>query len=107
MGVVAAAALAFGGLTMSTSYAADDATIYVVQGLPGQNLDVAVDGKTVAENVKTAAVAGPFTVKAGSRKITFSDGGDTVVGVDVLGQGQVQLGCRGAPAGSTLTRIRW
>ena len=44
VGVVAAATLAFGGLTMSTSYAADDASIYVVQGIPGQNLDVEVDG---------------------------------------------------------------
>ena len=59
VGVVAAATLAFGGLTMSTSYAADDASIYVVQGIPGQNLDVEVDGDTLAEDVKTAAVAGP------------------------------------------------
>ena len=75
---MAAATLAFGGLTMSTSYAADDASIYVVQGIPGQNLDVEVDGDTLAEDVKTAAVAGPFTVDAGSHEITFSDGSDTV-----------------------------
>jgi hypothetical protein len=78
IGVLAAATVAFGGLTMGTSYAADEATIFVVQGIPGQNLDVEVDGKSVADSVKTAAVAGPFTVKAGSRKITFSDGGDIV-----------------------------
>ena len=64
---------------MGTSYAADEAKMYVVQGLPGQNLDVAVDGKSVADGVKTAAVAGPFKVKAGSRKVTFSDDGDVVL----------------------------
>ena len=78
VGVVAAAAVAFGGLTMGTSHAADDATIFVVQGLPGKTLEIEVDGKTVAENVKTAGVTDAIKVKAGSRKITFNDGGDTV-----------------------------
>ncbi len=78
VGVLVAAGVAFAGLSMGTSHAADEATIYVVQGIPGQNLDVEVDGETVAENVKTAAVAGPFTIDAGSTKITFSDGGETV-----------------------------
>jgi hypothetical protein len=76
--VLTAGALALGGLTMGTSHAADDATVYVVQGLPGQNLDVEIDGETVAENVRPAAVAGPFKVNAGSQTIAFSDGGDAV-----------------------------
>jgi len=74
-----AAVLALAGISIPASYAADGATIYVVQGLPGKNLDVAVDGKSVAKNIKTAAVAGPFEVKAGSRKVTFSENGDTVL----------------------------
>jgi hypothetical protein len=77
--LLAAGALSLAGLTVGPSYAADDAKIYVVQGLPGKALDIAVDGKTVAKNVKTAAVAGPFTVKAGKRKVTMSDGGDEVL----------------------------
>src|SRR5918997_5506574 len=72
-------AVALVGGPISTSYAADDGKVYIVQGLPGRNLDVAVDGKQVASGVKAAAIAGPYSVKAGSRKITFSDDGDVVL----------------------------
>jgi hypothetical protein len=44
---VAAGVLALAGLTISPSYAADDTEIYIVQGVPGKNLDVAIDGKSV------------------------------------------------------------
>ena len=77
--LAATAALGLAAVSIPASYAADGAEFYVVQGLPGKNLDVAVDGKSVAKNVKTAAVAGPFKIKAGSRKVTFSDGGDVLV----------------------------
>ena len=77
--VLVAGVVAMAGLTVAPSYAADQAKIYIVQGLPGMSLDVAVDGKTVAKKVKTAAVAGPFSVKGGSRKITFRDDGKVVL----------------------------
>lgn len=67
--------LGLAGLTAGPSFAAADASVYVVQGLPGRSVDVSVDGKQVAKGVKTAAVVGPFRVRPGSRKITFSDGG--------------------------------
>jgi len=76
--LVATATLGLAAVSLPPSYAADGAEFYIVQGLPGKNVEVAVDGKTVAKNVKTAAVAGPFTIKAGSRKVTFSDGGDVL-----------------------------
>jgi Domain of unknown function (DUF4397) len=66
-------------MTISPSYAANDTEIYIVQGLPGKNLDVAIDGESVAEDVKTAAVAGPFKIKPGSRMVTFSENGTTVL----------------------------
>ena len=69
------ATLGLAGLTAGPSFAANNATLYVVQGLPGRNVDVTVDGKKVASGVETAAVVGPFTVKPGSRKVTFSDDG--------------------------------
>ena len=69
----------FGGVTISPSYAANDTGIYIVQGLPGKNLDVAIDGESVAQDVRTAAVAGPFKVKPGSRMVTFSEDGTTVL----------------------------
>jgi hypothetical protein len=77
--LVLVGAVALVGGSISTSYAADDASIYVVQGLPGRVLDVAVDGKKVASGVRTAAIAGPYSVKAGSRKIRFSDDGEVVL----------------------------
>lgn len=79
LALLAAGTLVPAGLTAGPSYAADDAKIYIVQGLPGKNLDIAVDGKTVAKNVRTAAVVGPFLVKGGSRKVTMSDAGKTVL----------------------------
>ena len=69
------ATLGLAGLTAAPSFAANEASVYVVQGLPGQSVDVSVDGKQVAQGVKTAAVVGPFKVKPGSRKVTFSDDG--------------------------------
>lgn len=77
--LLGAGTLALAGVAAAPSYAADDAQIYVVQGLPGNNLDVLVDGKTVAKNVKTAAVVGPFDVKGGSRTVTFKDDGKVVL----------------------------
>ena len=77
--LLCAGALSLAGVGVVPSFAAADAEVFVIQGLPGKALDVAVDGKKVADNVKTAAVAGPFTVKAGSRKVTFSDGGSVVL----------------------------
>ena len=67
------------GLTVAPSYAADTAKVYFVQGLPGKSLDVAVDGKSLAKGIKTAAVAGPFSVKGGKRTFTFSDDGKVVL----------------------------
>lgn len=59
--------------------AEETATLYVVQGLPGVLVDVAVDGKTVAEDVQTAKVVGPFTVGTGTRTFTFTNGDGKVV----------------------------
>jgi hypothetical protein len=79
LALVAAGVLALAGLTISPSYAANDTEIYIVQGLPGKNLDVEIDGESVAEGVKTAAVAGPFKVEPGSRMVTFSENGTKVL----------------------------
>lgn len=79
LALVLVGAVALVGGSVSTSYAANDAKVYIVQGLPGRTLDVAVDGKKVASGVKSAAIAGPYTIKAGSRKISFTDNGDKVL----------------------------
>ncbi len=77
--LLAAGSTAIVGLTGGPSQAADDAEVYIVQGLPGKSLDIAVDGKAVASNVRTAGVVGPFDVAGGNRKVTFTDGGDVVL----------------------------
>jgi Domain of unknown function (DUF4397) len=79
LALVAVGVLGLAGLTISPSYAADDTEIFIVQGMPGKDLDVAIDGKPVAEDVKTAAVAGPFKVQPGSRTVTISENGTKVL----------------------------
>lgn len=74
-----AAVLSIAGLGAAPSYAASDAEVYVIQGLPGRTVDVAIDGKTVGEDIKTAAVAGPFEVGGGDREVTFSDDGEVLL----------------------------
>jgi hypothetical protein len=75
IGLLIAGGMVLAGFAVGPSFAADDASIYVVQGLPSKTLDIAVDGHSVAKGVKTAAVVGPFKVKAGARNVTFSSGG--------------------------------
>lgn len=79
LALLLAATLSLAGLAVGPSQAADDAQLYIVQGLPGRTVDVEVDGRTVAEGVKTAAVAGPFDVAAGSRQVTFTEDGDELL----------------------------
>jgi hypothetical protein len=73
------ATLGLAGLTAGPSFAANSASLYVVQGLPGRSVDVSIGGKKVASGVKTAAVVGPFKVAPGSREVTFSDAGTTLL----------------------------
>ncbi len=65
----------------------DEATLYVVQGLPGTAITVAIDGQTVAHNVQTTNVVGPFEVSAGTRTLTFTDGNGTVVAQNTVDAG--------------------
>ncbi len=66
-------------VTISPSYAANSTEVYIVQGLPGKTLDVEIDGKSVADGVKTAEVAGPFKVKPGKNTVTFSESGSQLL----------------------------
>lgn len=89
--LVAAGALgAAGGSAAAATAEADSATLYLIQGLPGAAIDVAVDGTTVADDLSTTAVAGPIEVSAGTRTLTFTDGNGKVVAQNIVD----------APAGS-------
>jgi hypothetical protein len=79
LAVLAATTLGLAGTAVAPSFAADQGEIYVVQGLPGQVVDVAIDGKSVAKSVKTAALVGPFEVSGGKRSVTISAGGKKLI----------------------------
>jgi hypothetical protein len=80
LALLTAATLGLAGLTVAPkSYAADDAEVYVIQGLPGRSVDVAFNGKAVAKGIGTAKVAGPFKIKSGTTKVTYSDGGEVLL----------------------------
>jgi hypothetical protein len=80
LALLTGAALSLAGLSAAPrSFAADDAQLYLIQGLPGRSVDVAIDGKTVGRGIGTAKVAGPFSVKSGTRKVTYSDGGEVLL----------------------------
>jgi len=49
--------------------------VYVVQGVPGTAVDVAVDGKTVRQAVAAKAVVGPLRLTPGKHTISFSTNG--------------------------------
>lgn len=83
LGVVAAGALA-----PVRSQAADEASIYLVHGLAEGSVAVTVDGETVTEGLGATEVAGPFSLAAGEREVTFTteDGSEVSSSVD-LGAG--------------------
>lgn len=71
--------LAAGSAAVVPSHAADEAELYLVQGLPGETVDLEIDGKTVAEDVRASDVSGPYSVKSGTRTLTVTDGDKTLV----------------------------
>ena len=80
LALLTAPVLGLAGLaTAPQSFAADDAKVYVIQGLPGRDVDVAIDGKTLARGVGTAKVEGPLKIKGGEHEITFSEGDEVLL----------------------------
>ena len=76
---LAATTVAATGAQATPGSAPGTAELFVVQGLPDRELDVVVDGRTVAEDVATSEVVGPFEVPAGARTLTVSDNGEVVL----------------------------
>jgi hypothetical protein len=79
LALLAVGVVTLAAVTISPSYAANSTEVYIVQGLPGKTLDVEIDGKSVADGVKTAEVAGPFKVKPGKNTVTFSENGSQLL----------------------------
>jgi len=76
-------ALAITGATLSVSAAqaaeGDTARLMVVQAVPGQRIDVLIDGETVGRGTDTGDVLGPFSVPSGPHDVTFRNAAGVVV----------------------------
>ena len=79
LALLVAGSLALAGTATAPSFAADDGEIFVVQGLPDKVVDVSIDGESVAKNVKTAALVGPFKVEGGQRTVTIRSEGKVLL----------------------------
>ncbi|MEV4141386.1 DUF4397 domain-containing protein [Dactylosporangium sp. NPDC049742] len=74
LGAVAAATL----LVASPAHAAGSSKVSVVHGIPGQPVDVYVNGKKTLDNFQPSKVAGPLDLPAGKYDIVIVKPGDPV-----------------------------
>jgi hypothetical protein len=79
IGISLAIALAATGVALAPGYAASWANLYVVQGLPGEKVDVSVDGKSVATNLAGAQTAGPFRLSSGKHTVKIERPGKSAM----------------------------
>ncbi|WP_410626932.1 DUF4397 domain-containing protein [Amycolatopsis sp. cmx-8-4] len=56
--------------------AADESMVSVVHGIPGQPVDVYVNGKKTLDNFQPAAVAGPLSLAAGTYDVALTKPGE-------------------------------
>ena len=63
--------------------AASEAVVFVVQGLPDREIDVEIDGKSVATDVEGATLTKGFTLDPGSHTFTFSEDGTDILSTEV------------------------
>jgi len=74
---IAAAAAGAVVLAAAPASAAQDSTVYVVHGIPGQPVDVYVNGEKTLPDFQPAKVAGPLELPAGAYDIALTTpGGD-------------------------------
>ena len=78
-GLALAATVATGlGISSAPAVAADTSQVSVVHGIPGQPVDVYVNGKKILSSFKPATVAGPLPLAAGSYDVALTKPGDPV-----------------------------
>jgi hypothetical protein len=73
--------LAFGGvavLATSPAYAKADSKVTVVHGIPGQPVDVYVNGEKTIPDFQPGKVAGPLSLPAGDYDIALTKPGDAI-----------------------------
>jgi len=99
-GLALAATIATGlGISTTPAAAADTSQVSVVHGIPGQPVDVYVDGKKILPSFKPATVAGPLSLAAGTYDVALTKPGDPV-GSALLEDKSVAV-----PAGKNLSLV--
>ena len=73
-----AAAVGAGAVATGPAYAAGPSKVSVVHGIPGQPVDVYVNGAKTLDNFKPSTVAGPLDLPAGKYDIVLVKPGDPV-----------------------------
>jgi hypothetical protein len=66
------------GLASSPAYAAADSQVSVVHGIPGQAVDVYVNGEKTIPDFQPGKVAGPLSLPAGQYDIALTKPGDAI-----------------------------
>jgi hypothetical protein len=78
LAVVAAATVGAGAVAAAPAYAAGPSKVSVVHGIPGQPVDVYVNGAKTLDNFQPSTVAGPLSLAAGKYDIVIVKPGDPV-----------------------------
>jgi hypothetical protein len=86
-GLVAAAAVALGLATAAPVHAQETSQVFVVHGIPGQPVDVYVDGEAVLSDFEPGDVAGPLELAAGSYDVVITAPGDPVTSPIISAEG--------------------
>jgi len=76
VGVAVMAATGLGVGLAGPASAASDSMVYVVHGIPGQPVDVYVNGKKTLDTFAPATAAGPLTLPAGTYDVALTKPGD-------------------------------
>lgn len=78
LAVAAAATIGAGAVAATPAHAAGPSKVSVVHGIPGQPVDVYVNGKKTLDNFQPSTVAGPLDLPAGKYDIVLVKPGDPV-----------------------------
>jgi hypothetical protein len=97
IGFVAAAAALLGSALPAS--AADTSSVSIVHGIPGQPVDVYVNGAKTLSNFQPATIAGPLDLKAGSYDVALTKPGEPVSAAILSAQGLA------VPAGKNLSLV--
>jgi uncharacterized protein DUF4397 len=86
-------------LPASPASAAGTTTVSVVHGIPGQPVDVYLDGKKVLPNFQPGKVAGPLSVPSGTHDVALTKPGDAI------GNALLKVDNAELPAGANITLV--